>query len=227
MKRLEDIDTRQINKKEARRRLKQYLNLTTILGINKTDFMIYLIFFIISIVAIALYFFKQNTFSNVTMSFGCSMLGAILLAYFLALNNERISIQSKAIQHNKLLISIYGLMYSICASNNPQISNVTSSILPFLKGRERHDEMVFEKLEVLITDYIDSYGYYIEKSFYDELVKLKSMVHEYQLNIARIHSSNIDDNSLADALYTFLIIGVPSWFENTITENFIINHFIN
>lgn len=227
MKRLEDIDTRQINKKEARRRLKQYLNLTTILGINKTDFMIYLIFFIISIVAIALYFFKQNTFSNVTMSFGCSMLGAVLLAYFLALNNERMAIQNKILQHNKLLIDIYGLIYSICASNNPQISNVTSSVLPFLKGRERHDEIILGRLEALITDYLDSYKYYIEHSFYDELVKLKSMVHKYQLNIARIHSSNIDDNSLANALYTFLIIGMPSWFENNITENFIINHFIN
>ena len=78
------------------------------------------------------------------MSFGCSMLGAVLLAYFLALNNERMAIQNKAIQHNKLLIDIYALIYSICASNNPQISNVTSGVLPFLKGRERHDEMVFK-----------------------------------------------------------------------------------
>lgn len=224
MKKIEDFMNDSIDKNDARRRLKQYLNIKNILGINRCDFWIYLVFLLISILTIIPYCFCQGAFQSILMSFGCSMLGAVLLAYFLALRSERTRIQSEALKHNKMLYEIYGLVYSVCESPNPLVSSdqVSHAMLPFLKGREKHDEKVFVELTDILNEYFSLYGEYIDKDFFEELKELGSQINEFSNNIARVNALNNDVNTI----YQSLIVGIPDWLNNHMNEDFIKKHYI-
>lgn len=218
-----DLAEQNKDKKAAHKRLKKYLNVKSILWVNRIDFVIYITAFIVSIISIIPYFFADDTLQTVLMSFGCSLLGAVLLAYFLALRSERTRLAVEAQNHNKILFRIYGLIYSICSNQNPNIAtgNINNAMLPFLKGRENLVKKVLNELEVAISEYLGKYGNYIDEELYDYLCKLNNQIVEFENNCARI-----DSVGCAQAMYTFFIVGIPKWFEENFNEEFILKHYI-
>ena len=158
-------------------------------------------------------------FSTVSMSCGCSILGAILLSYLIEFRTEKDRLHMESQRHNKLLFMIYECVYSIVSNPKINVKVVDCNLLPILKGREHHIKRALVELEMSLSNYINEYGYYIEDDFYKELCELKNQVNEFFNNFERILSIK----SLK-GLYFFINEGIPNWFEKKMNENFIYNH---
>ena len=98
------------------KRFRAFFTKRIILGVEKRNFLIYLIGLIISVVFILPYFWFQCPMFSILMSIGASGFGAIILAYFI----ERVSIardqENRNLKRENLLQPIiFDLQNSFCA----------------------------------------------------------------------------------------------------------------
>lgn len=220
----------QSNKAETLAKIRKYLHINHILGIDKTIFWIYFGFFLLSIATTLPSLFIQNTLTSIGMSFGSGTTAAIFLAYFLELRAEKIKVREDVKVHNETLNNIYLAAYSICKSPRPliQTNEMNDKLLPLLKGREEFDKQRFQSIEHEINKYLVRFGNRVDKHLKSDMIRIIKQTSSFEEEFAKLDSAEtiLNATDSVKMFYCLLMKGIPERFEQIIDENFLLRHWL-